>query len=121
MPYTQEQEPKPKCPAPEGRLEVEAVVLGIKSVPNNYSGGVTWKMLVRLEESYCKAWVSIPAGTRVERGEKIAFKATFKRSDSDPYFAFASRPVMLTDTEPSLPSPSSDDSPSPDNDEEEAF
>lgn len=88
-------EPVPTTPAPEGRVEVEGVVIGQKVVETNF--GSTAKWLIRLTTpGYAanKVWVSAFGGG-CERGDTVRFRATFTRSDRDPHFAFGSRPKAL--------------------------
>ncbi len=88
-------EPVPTTPAPEGRVEVEGVVIGQKVVETDF--GSTAKWLIRLttpEFAANKVWVSAFGGG-AERGDTVRFRATFTRSDRDPHFAFGSRPKAL--------------------------
>ena len=93
--------------APEGRLTVEGKIMTIKSVANGF-GGAT-KMLIELPTG-AKAWLTLPSELRgivienwsdeslrsVLVGKTISVTATFKRSDTDPTFAFGSRPNPAT-------------------------
>lgn len=91
---TKAAEPVPTTPAPEGRVEVEGVLLGTKVVEGDF--GTTVKWLVRLttpEYAANKVWVTSMGGA--DRGDTVRFRATFTRSDRDPHFAFGSRPKAL--------------------------
>lgn len=88
-------EPVPTTPAPEGRVEVEGVLLGTKVVEGDF--GATEKWLIRLttpEFAANKVWVT-RLGNGAQRGDTVRFRATFTRSDRDPHFAFGSRPKAL--------------------------
>jgi hypothetical protein len=79
-------------PAPEGRQVVEGVLVKQEERENDF--GITWKMLVQLDNG-CRVWCSVPSGCNVVEGGRIKFKATFVRSDRDQFFAFGSRPLMV--------------------------
>lgn len=83
---------------PDGqRVDVEGRVLAVKWRP----GPVPWhpgvlKMLVALRDAEgreYKAWGTVPQAIDPDRGDRVAFRATFKRSDDDPHFGFFSRPA----------------------------
>ena len=66
-------------------------ILGFKEVENDY--GVTVKMIVRLEPTNAKVYLTLPSSLcDAERGSRIQFTATFERSKDDPFFGFGSRP-----------------------------
>lgn len=82
----------PTAPAPEGRVVVAGTILGFKEVESDY--GVATKMLVRLDGTFAKVYLTLPSAiaAEVERGSRIQFTATFQRSKDDQFFAFGSRP-----------------------------
>jgi hypothetical protein len=84
-------EPQPTAPAPEGRVEVLVEVLGTKVVENDF--GATTKALVRILDSGAKAWLT---ACGLAKGERARVRATFRRSDRDQFFAFGSRPKVLS-------------------------
>lgn len=75
----------PAGPVPEGRVEVEGVVLTLKE--NDWG---QYKMLVRLENG-SKLWGTCPAAIDPKRGDKVAFTATCKAKERS--FGFYSRPT----------------------------
>ncbi len=79
--------------APEGRIEVVGEVLAVKSQETAY--GVSPKMLVKAEAGW-KVWATVPASIRhaLDRGARVTFTASLRRSESDPKFAIASRPTQ---------------------------
>jgi hypothetical protein len=90
-PAPKAEEPTPTEAAPEGRVVVTGVILGLKRVDSIY--GETIKMLVRSDVGGWKVWSTRPAALAgVEKGAHIQFTATLKQSPKDEYFAFASRP-----------------------------
>jgi hypothetical protein len=81
----------PTTPAPEGRVEVTGTVLSVKSQAGMY--GISWKMLVKLEDNN-KVWCSVPSSGSFVKGNKVTFVATFKRSKDDEHFSYGSRPKL---------------------------
>lgn len=99
----------------EGRQEVTGEVIGLRSYEDEYNGGLTWKMLVKVgpDSGAWKLWVTVPrklfeiplysdeaktivAGTRmIERGETVTIKVTVTKTD-DLGFAKGSRPTVVT-------------------------
>jgi hypothetical protein len=76
------------CPeVPEGRTNVVGEVVSVK----NTDYGV--KMLVVTDAGY-KIYGSLPSALYgIERGARVSFTATLKRSHNDAYFGFYSRPT----------------------------
>lgn len=81
---------------PRGRHTITGTVVSIKEQiwDDGYTSSSTWKMLVKEDSGY-KVWSTIPAKIldEVEVGNKIEFNITLEPSDSDPKFAFGSRPA----------------------------
>ena len=79
--------------APNGRLLVSGMVLGLKEQASEY--GTVTKMIVELTGDYkgSKVWCTAPK--QINKNDNIDFKATFQISDRDPYFAFGKRPVLV--------------------------
>lgn len=88
-------DPQPTGPAPEGRIEVEVEVLGTKAVESTFGYRTTYvtKALVRLAGYNTKAWLT-SAG--LGKGDKAVIRATFTRSSDDKFFAFGSRPKVVS-------------------------
>jgi len=88
---------------PEGRLEVEGVVLSVKE-REGYMGGVVLKMVV--DGGGFRVWGTVPADIEddIERGSRVRFTATLTRADDDPSFGFFKRPakavLVQADPEP---------------------
>jgi hypothetical protein len=87
---------------PEGRCEVEGVVLHAREQDSAF--GTTYKWLVRLD-SGIKVWSSIPqaafdtpgyGGLKMFVGARVKFTATWERSKNDDTFAFGKRPSKFT-------------------------
>lgn len=86
--------------APVGRVTVEGKITNVKS-KEGFRGVVVWKMLVALTNG-TKVFVSIPENLwgyeseitepRGLIGKNVKFTATFKQSETDPYFAFGKCP-----------------------------
>jgi hypothetical protein len=83
---------KPSAFAPEGRVDVEGEVTSLKFTPTDF--GPVWKMVVKLPTG-AAVHCSVPADMRPKHGDKIKFRATFTRSEKDPYFAFGKIPKAL--------------------------
>lgn len=85
-------EPIPTHPVAEGRLTLEGEVLSTKYQHTDF--GTIRKMLVRLADAN-KVWGTVPANidSQVDRGVKVKFVASVKRSDSDDNFGYFSRPA----------------------------
>ena len=82
----------PTAPAPEGRVGVEGEIIALKWVESDF--GAVHKMTVRLA-SRAKVYCSVPTEIHSPRvGDTIRFKATFTRSDRDPFFAFGKVPNL---------------------------
>ena len=84
---------EPKGPAPQGRVQVSGRVLSLKEQGGIY--GLSVKMLLKLENN-SKVWVSVPKGATVKAGDNLNLVATFTVSDTDPSFAFGTRPQLVT-------------------------
>lgn len=89
--------------APEGRTEVEGVIVATKTYENDF--GVTEKMTVLADAGF-KVFVTIPSQigswecnedgsytAPAGRGDRVRFTATFERSNDDSTFAFGKRPA----------------------------
>lgn len=98
--YTQrraEAEALPRGEAPVGRQDVEGLVLAVKTVASQY--GDQLKMMVELSNR-SKVWCTVPMiwtpegnAVYVERGDRLAFRATFERAKDDPSMAWGKRPT----------------------------
>lgn len=93
--------------APEGR--VRDITAAITKITNKGDERFPeWKMTVQTDEGW-SAWMSIPKALvefagyparqipTVEVGDRITFTATVTRSERDPLFGFAKRPVVTVD------------------------
>lgn len=79
--------------APEGRVEVEGVVLTVKE-QEGFRGEPTTKILVKADAGW-SVWLTLPAslaGDAEVKGQRIRVTATLTRSDRDATFAFGKRP-----------------------------
>lgn len=83
-----------KGPAPDGRIEIEGEILGIKERESDF--GIVLKMLVKLDNN-SKVWCSLPSASAADKGDRIHFRATFTISNDDPHFAFGNRPHLIKD------------------------
>ena len=83
---------EPKTEVPEGRQVVTGEVLSTKWVENDFGGST--KMLVKDDRGF-KVWGTVPSAIvfDVEKGSRVSFTATLKRSDDDECFGFSSRPT----------------------------
>lgn len=84
------------APCPTGRVSIRGTVLTTRVQESHYSRFGVLKMLVK-DDSGFKVWGTVPtaAGSEdIQRGARIAFKATVKPSPTDPKFGFFKRPVM---------------------------
>ena len=97
--------------APQGRVEVEGVIVGLKTNESDF--GATEKMTVLADGGY-KVWVSVPKaleavyGNYSEHGhydlltmgatvgDRVRFTATFEQAEGDSTFAFGKRPASAT-------------------------
>ncbi len=86
---------QPKGEAPTGRIEVTGTVLSTKIQESQWGASV--KMLIKLENN-SKAWMTVPSGADVTRGDIVVVKATFEQSKDDKSFAFGKRPILLSKT-----------------------
>lgn len=87
---------EPKGAAPTGRVAVTGTVLSVKEQDGAY--GVTWKMLMKLENN-ARVWLTVPASSEtIERGDTLTVKATFEVSKDDPSFGFGKRPFLVSRT-----------------------
>lgn len=85
-------QPAPSAPAPEGRVEVQGVILSIKWKDSDFSRfGGCFKMLVKLPTG-AKVYGTAPSAYDLHAGDEITFTATFERSQKDPFFGFYKRP-----------------------------
>ncbi len=77
----------------EGRFGVSGIVATIKLVEGAY--GSSEKMLLKLDDGR-SCWGSIPSKLEyVDKGDRVAIKATFEKSKDDPKFAFFKRPALV--------------------------
>jgi hypothetical protein len=89
--------------APEGRVEVEGVIVATKTYESDF--GTTEKMTVLADAGF-KVFVTIPNSIAYAernddgsytmpagRGDRVRFTATFERSNDDATFAFGKRPA----------------------------
>lgn len=97
--------------APQGRVEVEGVIVGLKTYENDF--GTTEKMTVLADGGY-KVWVSVPKALEAQYGnyedhghydlltfgatvgDRVRFTATFEQAKDDSTFAFGKRPASAT-------------------------
>lgn len=82
-------------PAPAGRVTVTGEVLSTKWQDNDFGGCL--KMLVKAIAGY-RVWVSVPSDLlddrcKLAKGTMVRFDAKLAPKDSDPTFAFGSRPT----------------------------
>lgn len=86
-------EPEDHVPAPEGRVDFEGEVVSVKERDTEW--GLTLKMTVKVREDdgVWLAWMTVPSSmiNEVERGSRVAMRATLKRGRDD-HFAFGKRP-----------------------------
>lgn len=87
------EESEPKGDAPSGRVVVTGTVLSTKDVESQY--GWTTKMLLKLENN-ARAWLTVPSGSEIERGDTVTVRATFEVSRDDKSFAFGKRPTLVS-------------------------
>lgn len=95
--------PKPEekhVPAPEGRVEVEGLVVSVKSYDSDY--GVTVKMVVKVAtpDGSWLVYVTVPSGLSGDsadglKGCTVRFSATLKRG-RDAHFALGKRPTKAS-------------------------
>jgi hypothetical protein len=78
------------APAPEGRVTVTGKVVKTEEKFNNY--GSYFVMTVLLDDG-ARVFGTIPRAIDPERGDRVEFVGTFKRSDRDETFAFFSYPA----------------------------
>ncbi len=74
---------------PEGRVEIEGVIVSTKEVSTAY--GDTVKCIILLPTG-AKVWGTLPGRATGEQGSRVRFVATVKPSDDDPTFGFYKRP-----------------------------
>lgn len=89
---------KPKGPAPEGRVQVVAKVLGAKYYENGF--GETFKMTAELPNG-SRVFCTVPSALLIKMNEfpkkqglHVRFTATFTPKKEDPSFAFGLRPAQ---------------------------
>jgi hypothetical protein len=87
---------------PEGRTEVEGVVLHVRQQDGDW--GINYKWLVRLD-SGIKVWSTVPnvafdviphSDHKDMVGARVKFTATWERSQNDDTFAFGKRPSKFS-------------------------
>lgn len=79
-------------PAPEGREEVQGVILRTDIKANGYGERL---VMTFLADDGWKAWGTVPSGPEVQEGDRVSFRATFQPKREDPTFAFFKRPTNL--------------------------
>lgn len=82
---------------PEGRYEIEGVVISTKSKPGFAYNQTVYKMLVELADGN-RVWGTIPRAIEddvwgTSRTVTVKFTAAVQRSDDDEHFGFFSRPT----------------------------
>ena len=78
-------------PVGGGRVDVEGVILTIKSVESQF--GITDKCLIRAAAGW-KLWVTLPGDIdTANRGDVVAFACRVEPSTDDPKFGFGKRPT----------------------------
>ena len=99
-------------PVIEGKLTITGEVVSVKWKENAYGGRLV--MTVKDDRGF-KVWGTVPASIQsvasltdptdfrqLDRGDRVAFKATVTKSDTDETFGFFKRPteaVVLTTTQ----------------------
>lgn len=79
-----------------GRRELTGEVLATKIQDSYY--GMVRKMLFKVvngPESWEKVWMTCPSGHNIQKGDKLAVRATVEQSKDDPLFGFGSRPTLV--------------------------
>lgn len=76
-------------PAPEGRVQVEGVVLSTRLDESRF--GIVEKMLLKDDRGF-KVWCSVPKAIEVEKGVRVKMVVTLEKSEDDHSFAFGKRP-----------------------------
>jgi hypothetical protein len=78
--------------APEGRVEIEGLVVSVKEV-EGFQGDPVTKIIVKTDAGW-SAWLTLPAALAEEdvKGQRIRVTVTLTRSDKDATFAFGKRP-----------------------------
>lgn len=74
---------------PEGRVEIEGVIVSTKQVTTAYGDAVKCTILL---PTGAKVWGTLPERAGSDRGHRVKFVATVKPSDDDPTFGFYKRP-----------------------------
>jgi hypothetical protein len=80
----------------EGRYDIEGEVVSTKWQDSDY--GETLKMLVKMDDGN-KVWGTVPSALDIEKGDRVAFSATVKKSNDDEHFGYFSRPTKATKKE----------------------
>jgi hypothetical protein len=77
---------------PEGRIEIEGEVLKLATAANDF--GDRYVMTVKHADGWL-VWGTVPSNIaeNVQRGDRVEFTATVKRSDRDSKFGFFKRPT----------------------------
>lgn len=85
-----------KGEAPNGRVDVEGVVLMVKEYETGHPFETVHKMLLKTANN-ARVFCTVPAAAlgRVERGASVKVRATWTRKPTDPSFATGSRPHLL--------------------------
>jgi hypothetical protein len=78
--------------APEGKVTVEGVILGFKTVDGYAYNTKITKMIVESDEGW-KVYVTVPAYFRADKGDRVQFGATLQQSRGDAKFAYGKRPT----------------------------
>lgn len=80
-----------KGEGPVGRVTVTGEVLSVQQRETDF--GTVTKMLLKLQNN-AKAWLTVPAGSGIERGQTVTVTATFEQSRDDKSFSFGKRPFL---------------------------
>ncbi|AWY06683.1 hypothetical protein SEA_ZETA1847_49 [Microbacterium phage Zeta1847] len=82
-----------KVAAPEGRVELEGVIVGLKyREPYAYGAAGSWAAVIECDGF--KVYGTLPSSiSAAERGTRVAFTATLERSEDDASFAYYKRPT----------------------------
>jgi hypothetical protein len=85
----------PRSPAPIGRVEVAGTVISTR-VDQHHAYGTQYKALVEDDRGF-RVWGNLPYSMHnAKKGDRVSFRARFKRSPDDEFFAFWQRAHPLT-------------------------
>ncbi len=82
-----------KVATPEGRVDIEGVIVGLKyREPYAYGASGSWAAVIECDGF--KLYGTLPSAiSAAERGDRVAFTATVERSADDEAFGFYKRPT----------------------------